>query len=567
MEKKSKIFVIFFLILVILLLAYNFGVFRIIGKSIFDTRAVQQTASVSIFVNSVAEALNLQVPASGNLTFLNEALSSRIPLITNLNSSWIVNATVCTTNEFPSSWGESQLVQAEANRTIRCFEVSIVNVSSTTGNYHIYFNVSNNEMGSTAPENISLFVYNGTGWANLSTFILNGTTRPAAFYGVATHFSKFVIGVKPASGGSSGGEAGGGTSGGGGGSGSGTGGKAEKLEPAQPIKLDREAIKIELVQDSTISEFLKIENGGTTKLKVTIKIEPALNFVSVEDSSHEYSLDIDPLEKRNVEFTFTGKGLAEGIYVTKAIITAGKITKVVPIVIEVVGKEKALFDVDVSIPEKYLSVKPGSSISANVFLYNLGAIGKIGVNIKYKILDLDGNVVEEEEEEEVVETQLQKMKSLKLPLFLKPGKYVFAVEAKYFDGTKERVSLASTIFEVFDKPALEIPGTFGLGLNQPLILFIILILSAISIILLIQFRVLDTLNKIRATNKAEIHDLLNEQDVKEKSNLTNVKSLTINPKMNKSPGRKEEIIPMFSKPSKRKEELTSIIEEIKKRMK
>ncbi|MDO8511262.1 MAG: hypothetical protein Q7S55_03790 [Nanoarchaeota archaeon] len=143
----------------------------------------------------VAETESI-VPPSGNLTPSDPTIKERVTEITDLVQGWAVNITTYGEG-FPGVWSEAQPNSSQAgNNTIEYFEVDI-NASTAGGSYNIYFNVTQSDLAGVHPTNISLFVFNTT-WQNLSTTVVNGSGDPAEFYGLTTHFSKFLIAEKPA---------------------------------------------------------------------------------------------------------------------------------------------------------------------------------------------------------------------------------------------------------------------------------------------------------------------------------------------------------------------------------
>jgi|SRR3989344_216924 len=281
-----------------------------------------------------------------------------------------------------------------------------------------------------------------------------------------------------------------------GGSTGGSGGGGGSDTSAEALTIYENSIKIKLEQDEEYSYFLKIKNNREKELKVNLEIDHNLNFINIEDNKNKYSFNINPSERKNIEFLISAKNLKENIYVGKLKIETDDFEEVIPIVIEIVSKGPKLFDIEIDIPSEFRFVEAGENINANIILFNLGARGDIEAKVEYTILDLDGNVVISDEESLLVETQFQKIKEFKLPPYLKPGDYVFSVKVTYLDGNKERVNTATSLFEVGGE--LQFPE--GLGLNS-YILIILTLLIVIILFVIYQFRVLGVLKNIHKVHK------------------------------------------------------------------
>ncbi|MBI4158999.1 PGF-pre-PGF domain-containing protein [Candidatus Woesearchaeota archaeon] len=551
MKKKREILVFTFFILAFLFLVYGLSSFIIVGKSIFDTKAVQQTASVSIIIPDQDIDFNDIEIDFVNHTFHEHAIRKFMPLITGLNESWTMNFSI-RNSTFPYDWNISQPSSSDVESVLRYFEIKIGNTSANGtqgGSYRLYFNMSKSFLGSNSTSDVKMYIFeNSGGWTELSTTIASENSVSALFYATSTHFSRFLIGIESASSDSNG-------SGGTGSSGGGGGGSGKEEKAVYSVALDKETIKIEIDRGEEKEEFLQIKNNGNKKLSLSIKAESDSNFLFIEDDLQSQTLELEVSETKYVKIKASALNLKEGVHVGKIVIENSKLTEVVPVVLEVKSPGKALFDVEVGIPEEYSVVKAGGKISFNVLLYNLGVTGKVDVEVTYKILDLDENVVVEETDKETVETQLQKVKSLKLPPFLKAGKYVLAAEVKYFDGEKETVSTSTSIFEVSEGAERELPLYFGLtGLSSSTIIAA-LFLTIVMIMILMQFRVLDTL-------KRTSRDLSSKKEPEEikKDEKIDVK------KEDKSKFKEKEYMPI-NKPIKKGEELSEILEEVRRRIK
>src|SRR3989338_10778165 len=234
---------------------------RFTGESIIDGWAVQDTVTVSVSIVLIEK--NITVPASGNITF-NASISPIIRSVDGLPENASLNITLYG-KSLPPSWSTSEPNSSEVGTAkIEYFELN-VNQSTSGGYYLIYFNLTPAELGSLDAQEISLFVFNETAenWQNLSTIVVNGVSDPVQFYGITTHFSRFLIAEKPSleseedednddkEGSSSGGSGGGGSSSG-----------KKKVQPAE------EAEEVTVVT----KEILKPIHKAGSLLDVSLEI-------------------------------------------------------------------------------------------------------------------------------------------------------------------------------------------------------------------------------------------------------------------------------------------------------
>ncbi len=184
----------------------------VIGASVFDGWATQATTSASLAIAG-AEEISVLVSDSGNASFASDTVPLVVHTITNLTSGWQINISLKgqhypSGQNYPLAWTEPEPNTTQAGTTkFEYFEVK-VNQSVPNSSYRIFFNLSQLRLGDLPPDNVSLFTYNDTstvlenltntsiGWENLTTEVINGTNDPAQFFGIAPHFSKFLIGQR-----------------------------------------------------------------------------------------------------------------------------------------------------------------------------------------------------------------------------------------------------------------------------------------------------------------------------------------------------------------------------------
>ncbi|MDP3640803.1 MAG: hypothetical protein Q8R53_06435 [Nanoarchaeota archaeon] len=159
------------------------------SNAVIDTSAVQETASLTLSLTCQERTLTLTTLRVDLSLF---CFRGPVTNITGLIQNWEVNLTLLG-SAFPSSWSEPEPTTSQAGKRFEYFEV-VINASTAGGSYDVHFNLSQATLGSVSPNNVRLFIFD-TNWTALPTTVRS--TDPALFFGVTTHFSKFLIGEKP----------------------------------------------------------------------------------------------------------------------------------------------------------------------------------------------------------------------------------------------------------------------------------------------------------------------------------------------------------------------------------
>ncbi len=235
------------------------------------------------------------------------------------------------------------------------------------------------------------------------------------------------------------------------------------------FSVDKERITIKLKQGETKKQEIIIENTGTQKIKLDLSIFNLEEFVRVREEHFE----LNKSESKTIALDFiASEDASPDLYMGKLIIESDGIEKEILIAIEVESK-KPLFDVKVSIPEKFLYVAPGEEIMSEINLYSLGAEGRVDVSLDYMVKNEQGSIIISEQETKAVETETSFIKTLKIPEDTKPGAYIFYVKASY----NGEVASASTWFSVgLEKPFFKKGNIFLIIIIIIIIIFIIFLL-------------------------------------------------------------------------------------------
>lgn len=248
--------------------------------------ATSETVSLSLTIS--AEETNLSVPASGTIVPSNAYVLERVTQVTGLTQGWGVNVTLFGTG-FPSSWTETQPNSNQiGNNIIEYMEIGM-NASTDGGSYRIYFNATSSQLAGVHPKNISLLVFD-TAWTNLTTVVVNSNTDPRQFYGVTSHFSKFLIAQKPASstegsgessGGSDSGSGGGSSGSGGGGGGGGSSGRKKAVEEVEEDEEEEEEIETPIKPIHKPSDLFDVSIEIPEKYREVLPGETVIGEISL----------------------------------------------------------------------------------------------------------------------------------------------------------------------------------------------------------------------------------------------------------------------------------------------
>ena len=129
-----------------------------------------------------------------------------------------------------------------------------------------------------------------------------------------------------------------------------------------------------------------------------------------------------------------------------------------------------LFDVSLSIPEKYRELSRGDKLLAEINIINLNKIGLVSINIEYTIETLEKEVIYKEYETKVIENDISYIKEIEHPLDLNPGYYMLFARIKY----KQDIALAGYPFKIKEKEIFEEPESISIYIITALILLAII---------------------------------------------------------------------------------------------
>lgn len=204
--------------------------------------------------------------------------------------------------------------------------------------------------------------------------------------------------------------------------------------------LTKETIK----QGKSATQSFTITNNGVFPVELTLTIEGTkLAYLS------DNKITLNRGESKTIYvYIFASETQKPEIYTGKIIISSAYSEKKIGLVIEVLAK-KALFDININIPNRYKYVYKDEAVYFNISLYNLGDLKPVDVNLYYAIKDLDGQVYTFKEETLAVDEELSLVRSLKPPLNTSYGDYLIYGKVMY--GT-ENATAADVFYAVEKKP-------------------------------------------------------------------------------------------------------------------
>lgn len=251
-------------------------------------------------------------------------------------------------------------------------------------------------------------------------------------------------------------------------SGSGGGYGARLISPAKGFILSTEEIKLSVKQGQIITRDFIITNQENKDIKINIKGLKIEDLLLIE----EQNFTLKSGESKTISFDiFAKEDTLPKLYLGKIMISSDSAKKELLVGIEVESK-KPLFDVKVSIPERYKYIMPKQELFAEIEIYNLGEIEhEVDASIEYILMDFNGKEIYSDQETVALYTKINFLKSFKIPEDAPFGRYVLYIRTTY-DG---KIGSASTWFNVGKKPTIPLTeGTIAIA--------IILIISILIII-------------------------------------------------------------------------------------
>ena len=232
------------------------------------------------------------------------------------------------------------------------------------------------------------------------------------------------------------------------------------------------SFKFNLQLDETILSSLYIRSQSTSKLKFYVSVEGLEDFIKLK----ERQFDLNSAEEKILDFYVFGKEL--GVFSGKLLVLGGRTLKEVPIILNVESKER-FFDVKVNVKEDSKIIINKYEVAADVKITALKKIYPSYAEVYYTIKDFKGNIIVQERENNVlIEDIKQFEKTVKLPLGIQDGSYIFIVQVVNLDSMA-----ADSDFFVVNNKKIVFETPLEIVIPKPttlLYLLLILILIIIS---------------------------------------------------------------------------------------
>ncbi|MBI2148250.1 hypothetical protein HYU23_01080 [Candidatus Woesearchaeota archaeon] len=216
-------------------------------------------------------------------------------------------------------------------------------------------------------------------------------------------------------------------------------------EVPDPISISDKVIKLKTFAGGTVDHYIIFTNNGKETIKIKIDLTNVAKFISTSGLFKE-EFEIEPGEIKEYKIAIrTDKNLKPELYTEKIKISYLDEVKQIPFILEVSSPEP-LFDVVLKIFNNTLS--SGSKLIFETTITNIKTItGQTDVNITYYIRDLENNQIIEESEARIFEMQINYIKTIKLPDYIKDGTYLLYIKVS----SGNVVSSASDVFYVKSK--------------------------------------------------------------------------------------------------------------------
>lgn len=206
------------------------------------------------------------------------------------------------------------------------------------------------------------------------------------------------------------------------------------------FSIDKEKIIISFkLNESIKKETIILKNTGDINLRMELENKFGQFLVF-----NETNFLLNKGDSKTISLVFTkNDNIVPGTYIGKIIVNGGGIKKEILIVLEVESIEP-LFDVILTIPEKFQIITQGENLVLESDIINLGDPIKNKLLVNYIIKDLDDNIIVMNKDFVSINDKLFLTKEIKLPRSLDNGNYIAIIEVIYQDSK----AVSSRFFQV-----------------------------------------------------------------------------------------------------------------------
>lgn len=211
------------------------------------------------------------------------------------------------------------------------------------------------------------------------------------------------------------------------GSSGGSGGGGSSVGVYKNFSLFTDKIHLTLKQGEVESFYFDVHNTGDVKMSFSVSLSGIKDFLRIRENS----FDLGPGDLKSVRLDFISEDdTIPDVYVGKILVRAEGMEKEIIVIMEVESR-KALFDIEVEIPERFQRLAPGEDLVVNVRLFEVERVGRVDVRIEYGILDSEGKIISSYEETLAVDQQARFVQSLKVPDDTPEGNYFYYIKVVY----------------------------------------------------------------------------------------------------------------------------------------
>ncbi|MFA5952963.1 MAG: hypothetical protein WC812_00020 [Candidatus Pacearchaeota archaeon] len=211
-------------------------------------------------------------------------------------------------------------------------------------------------------------------------------------------------------------------------SGGGGGGSSKVRLKESDLVFDKDILKIDLRQGQSILTNLSLTNVGNEVFDVEIVVDEKIDFL-IDIDEKTFIMNSNGQKEIPISF-FSNEETIPDVYFGELMINYGDFNKEIPVIIDI-DSLQSLLDVELVLPNPSNIYSPGSDLTVVSKITNFGEVGRFDVILEYEITDLEGNIILSNSDSMAVETQFSNVQIFTIPDYLKRGRYLVSVKAKY----------------------------------------------------------------------------------------------------------------------------------------
>jgi len=232
----------------------------------------------------------------------------------------------------------------------------------------------------------------------------------------------------------------------------------EVKEVVRDFIIDKEIIEIKVVQGYSKNEYINIINSEDVEQTFNLVLSSDLGgFVTISENRFilgpgefkNISLNIKT-DFDSIPFVHTGNIKINGKNKEKEIFILLTIKESSVLIDGAKLSPSILFDVILTIDDKYKELKKGDNLLVNVTIINLGDSEKINVQVNYKIKNFNNNDIVIESEKVVVDSKIIYSKEIELSELISEGFYAAIAEVEYEDSLVSSSSVFNVVKQEYN---------------------------------------------------------------------------------------------------------------------